>query len=325
VTGGVRAAVLVAALVLTGLAGRPAVAQRPSAVRVGADNDAFSFWLPPWERTDRDYTSGVFGVVEYAGPAPWAWPQLAPDRPGTTHGYWIGQAIYTSDVEVVDGVAHARPDSRPNGAWLYLGLSSRDSTAARVREWRVQAGVVGPPAFGKPMQDFFHSLGHEYQRPNDWSSQLPAEPGAVLRFIQTRPHWVVGEPSSWNAGLSSSLDVSVGTILTGASAGARLWGALPEGLNTSQALVPRLVVGVEWTGHAVARDEFLDGTLFRESDHVRRIPFFDETAVSVGLRWRAVSATYRAMRTGRQYETQLQRSEWGSLTVEWRSGIGIRR
>jgi hypothetical protein len=296
----------------------PLAAQAPRAFRVGADNDAFNFWLPPWSRTDREYTSGVRGALDFDGPL--NLPGLGrlrkmickADSPGcATHAFSIGQAIYTGDA-VETSASH-----RPNAGWLFLEMSERDSAANVVQEVRFAAGVVGPPALGEPMQKLFHSLGPEYQRPVDWRRQIPFEPGFVARMSRTTTHGEF-ESSAWRGGFTSHIGGAVGTILTSATGGVGTNAGMQFGGDSPRKWWPRLEIGAEVRGHFVARDEFLDGTFFRSSEQVARNVFYDEERLSLGLRWSQIRIGYRATRTGRQYNGQPGPAEWSSLDLEWR-------
>jgi len=98
----------------------------------------------------------------------------------------------------------------------------------------------------------------------------------------------------------------------GATAGVQLGG------ESAGKWWPRIEVGADLRGHVVARDEFLDGTLFRSSERVPRKTFYGEERVSLALRWYQIRIGYRATRTGLQYSGQPGPAEWSSLELEWR-------
>ena len=56
-------------------------ASAQSAVRTRIDNDAFNFWLGPWDRPDEEYSSGVRIAADWAGPAFWS-KRFGHDAPG---------------------------------------------------------------------------------------------------------------------------------------------------------------------------------------------------------------------------------------------------
>jgi lipid A 3-O-deacylase len=311
----VRRTLLAAALSLFATG---AAAQSPRAIRVGADNDAFNFWMPPWDRTDREYTSGVRGTLEYDGSL--NLPGLARLRRGVcgttvtgcaSRSLSIGQAIYTGDTQFPSST------HRPNAAWLFVEAAERDSSARVIQEVQLAVGVVGPPALGEPMQKLFHALGPEYQKPVDWRRQLPFEPGFVARLSRTTTH-AGFQASTWNGAFTSHLGGALGTIVTSVTGGGGVRAGMQLGGAKSGSWWPRLEVGGEVRGHLVARDEFLDGTAFRSSERVPRKAFYDEERLSLGLRWAQITISYRATRTGLQYTGQPAAAEWSAIDLEWR-------
>ena len=306
----------------------PAAAQGPTAVRVAADNDAFNFWLPPWDRPDREYTSGARGTLEYAGRPGWpVWPRLSRDASRvSSHSFSIGQAIYTG---VREPNIFARPNDwqddgqhrvRPNAGWLYVEAAERDSTARATTELAVAVGVVGPPALAEQMQRFFHSLGPEFQRPVDWTRQLPFEPGFVARYLRTSTVGTFGDANRWRGAFTTELGGSAGTILTALSAGAGVATDVALGGAPASATAPHLAFTAGFSGQFVLRDEFLDGTIFRTSDRVDKQPIVTEARFALTFRWRQLGVTYRATHSGRQYDGQGPAASWGTIQTEWRFG-----
>src|SRR3954464_10243499 len=103
---------------LMGLSATTTIAQAPRTLTLRIDNDAFDFWMLPWNRPDEEYTSGVH-ITYDGGDAPrWARAHLGGRaecaigarscRSGRAE---IGQDIYTPSVSVDD--PHASPGSRP--------------------------------------------------------------------------------------------------------------------------------------------------------------------------------------------------------------------
>ncbi len=307
--------------------------RRPGTVRVATDNDAYLFWRKPWERTDHEYTSGARGTVEYAGPSdvlPLArWRRTCGEpRPCVSHSFSLGQELYTGEPPPAPGVEPAaHPSYRTNAAWLYVEAAERDSTGRDAREVSVRVGVVGPPALGEPMQQFFHVIGPKYPLPVDWSRQLPFEPGVVVTVARRRIVARTGDPdagggratgSGAGAALSVYGNASLGTILTGASGGLTALGVFPIADAAHGARWPRVAVSVEATAYGVLRDEFLDGTLFRSSPRVAKRPLYNEGRLAVELWWSRLRLGYRVAQTGPRYRLQDAPLTWGTLVAEWR-------
>jgi hypothetical protein len=313
---------------------RTASWRRPATVSISTDNDAYLFWRKPWERTDHEYTSGARGTVEYAGPSgvlPLArWRRACDDpRPCVSHSFSLGQELYTGEPPPAPGVAPAAyPSHRTNAAWLYVEAAERDSVGRDVREVSARVGVVGPPALGGPMQEFFHVIGPRYPLPVDWSHQLPFEPGFVVAVTRRRVVARVGNPDASmervaeggasGAAVSVHGSAAVGTIFTGASGGIAALGVLPVAGPSPGARWPRVAVSVEATGYGVLRDEFLDGTFFRSSPRLEKRPFYDEGRVAVELWWSRLRLGYRVAHTGPRYRLQGAPLTWGTLLAEWR-------
>jgi hypothetical protein len=311
-----------AAVAVAGAA--PAVrAQQPVAVRVSSENDAFLFWRPPWERTDHEYTSGARGSLHYPGRS-----RLLPvDRirrvcggdACRSHSYALGQEIYTGEPPATAGVEPAEhPSRRTNAAWLYVEAAERDSTGRDVTDITLRVGVVGPPALGKPMQEFFHVIGPEYPLPVDWSTQLPFEPGFVATVARSRRVAAWPQAERVGASLAAHGSASVGTIRTGASAGVRADVIVALRPAQGGARWPRVAAALDVTGHGVLRDEFLDGTFFRSSPSLPKHPAYGQGRATLELRWSRVSLGYAVVRTGPQYDGQGAPTTWGTLMAEWR-------
>jgi hypothetical protein len=259
----------------------------------------------------------------------WPFPVLFPlrarcDNPCTTstHSFSIGQSIFTGtfEYELQAGKHVGSSVGRPNAGWLFATLSDRDSTARAVEEYSVSVGVVGPQALAEPMQQLFHALGPEYQHEQNWSRQLPFEPGFVARYTRDGGLASVGAADDWNGSVRSRLGVSIGTIHTGASVGAV--GAIhtPEWFRGRSAFIPRVTLRADFTQQAVLRDEFLDGTFFRSSDHVTKKLSYGEYGFTLQLSWSTVNVAYRGARTGKQYNGQFEPMSWGTLVTEWHPG-----
>ncbi len=304
----------------------PLQAQGPAAVRVSADNDAFNFWLPPWARTDRDYTSGFAGSLDFHGRIGWLrLPGRLEARRSArngftrTHSYTVGQAIYTGEVVSNDG---GERSTRPNAGWLYFEVSEQDSSDRMAEEFRLAVGVVGPPALGEKMQRLFHSIAPEYQRPVDWARQLPAEPGFIARYTRTSRVAAFGIGSRWSGRLDSRAGVALGTVLTSVTGGGTARFSVPLGSPSAmqRGRWPSFEFSAEVLAHAVLRDEFVDGTFFRSSERLARSPFQDEERASLALHWSQVSVAYRVTRLSVQYHGQPSPASWGTLSTEWRPG-----
>lgn len=303
-----------------------AQAQQPLSVSVRADNDAFDFWMPPYARPDEEYTSGVRGTLEYAGGAWWErWlhPKVGPCTVGAGHcatrTFSIGQDIYTGTLSPGDTVR--LPGTRPNAGWLYVQESSRVSMEDRLDETSITLGITGPEALGKTMQRAFHSLAPAFNRPDDWTVQLPFEPGIVLAYDRTQRMFAARDGERFGGDIEPHAGVSLGNILTEARAGVRVRGGFRlrhPWQVAAESSTPEISFFADATIHAVARNEFLAGTIFRSSDRVQERVFVPECQGGVSVRWHRLTAIYSVDRTGSEYSARVTGHSWSRLAVEWR-------
>jgi lipid A 3-O-deacylase len=324
----VRAAVRIAAALTFAVAAAPQVARaqfpaRPQAISVTAENDAFDFWMPPWDRPDQEYTSGVRAAATYVGRVrgrPWRW-LLRDTTRASTRRLSLGQEIYTGRSVWPSETAlpfAAQPPQRPNAGWLFLEEAQRDSSERVVEELSLAAGVVGPPALGETMQRFFHSLGPEFQRSVDWHRQLPFEPGVLARYTRLDRLTTFGDGTQWHGMVRSIARASVGTILVAAEGGGEARAEVVLGEGAAAADAPRLTFTTGATLRLVLRDEFLDGTFFRGSDRVPRRALVPTMMAGLAFEWRRMTIGYHANVVGKQYDGQAHHASWGSLEASWR-------
>jgi lipid A 3-O-deacylase len=318
-----------AAIALSGAVAAELPAQAFLASQVRADNDAFNFWLAPWLRPDEEYTSGVKASLDYAGQAWWRGliggdveACVAGEAKGTrcaTRSYAFGQDIYTG---VVALSAAATTVTRPNAGWLYVQEAERVATPTRLDETSVTVGMTGEPSLASYVQRVVHGYVAAFNRPIDWSHQLPFEPGFVLHYEQTRRLLAFDGPGL-GADVEPHVGGSLGTILVDGTAGVRArvgyalahpW--LPGG--PSRRGVPSFETYVDATIHGVARNEFLDGTAFRSSERVRSRPGVAEYQAGLSTRWHEASVSYGVHWLGSEYVGRRDGHTWSSIQVEWR-------
>ncbi len=316
------AGVAVIAVVIAVTAGN-ARAQSLQSVSVHADNDAFNFWKPPYNRPDEEYTSGVRGSLTYSGAAFWErWLHrtcAVSCENGASHTFALGQEMYTG--KLLPGDTTHEAGTRPNAAWLYLQEVSRVATADRLDETSISVGVTGPPALGEAMQRFFHNLAPDLNRPLNWSEQIPFEPGIVLAFDRTQRTFATGRTEGFGADVEPHFGASLGNILTEARAGLRV----RAGFNLQHPWMPvplREIWEVSFfadaTGRGVLRNEFLAGTMFHQSPHVEERPFVAEYQLGMMLRYERLTIRYSMDQIGSEYLSRDHGHAWSRLALEWR-------
>ncbi len=196
------------------------------------------------------------------------------------------------------------PNDRPYGGWLHGGILFQHLYAAETpihsSRLTLQAtvGVTGPPSGAAQTQRGWHSaLNHIFGRtvarlPVGWEHQLPTEPAFHLSALREQPLlWSPYVDATWSAG------GMLGTVFVNASAGAtvrvgllaRPFGLAPIMASVFQTLEARERVWEAYffargQGRLVARNLFLDGTLFRQSVSVRKTPFVGDSEFGAAFR-----------------------------------------
>ena len=297
-----------------------AIAQGTRTFTVRADNDAFDFWMLPWNRPDEEYTSGVHLTYE-GGDAP-AWARhflrgramcdngITPCR---TSRMEIGQDIYTPSVSVDD--PHASPGARPNAGWLYLTQAARVVSPARFDELAVTLGVTGPPSLARWTQQIAHHAAPDFNRPTDWTQQIGFEPGLLVRFEERR-RAALADNDRLGVDFAPYAAGSLGNVSIAADAGfdARFgWRLSAPWLPSNQGFSFAVTVGA--SGQAIARSLFLDGNTFRDSPRVGHEPVVGSGRAGLELRYRGFSAAYRVQTDTRAYALGPRWHPWSSLVA----------
>lgn len=306
-------------------------AQTPITLEIRADNDAFNFWQSSPKRPDEEYTSGVRAALQLSGAAPWErWlhPGVAPCAAGVapcaTHTYAFGQDIYTG--QLVPGDTTPVKGTRPNAGWLFVQEASRIARRSSLDETSVMIGVTGPPALGEVMQHFVHSLAPQDNRPINWNTELPFEPGLLLAWDHTERTLAFGDGRAFGADIEPHAGASLGNILTEARAGLRVrtgfrmqhpW--LLTAVDSTDT-TPGISFFADATMHAVARNEFLAGTMFRASPYVDERPFVPEYQVGLTFRLERVSISWVAHQLSSEYYSRTDGHAWSRLEVVYRFG-----
>ncbi len=297
-----------------------AVAPAQSAVRTRADNDAFNFWLAPWDRPDEEYSSGVRLSVDWAGPTFWT-KAFDHDALGCSKGrercvartLTLGQDIYTAARHIDEPVPPA--GSRPDAGLLWLQEAERIARADRLDELSITLGVTGEPGLASSIQRIVHGYAPGWQRPIDWSRQLPFEPVVGFAYDQRRLV-ALGDLE-----LQPHAGATVGNLLTEARAGLGMRG----GWNLREPfrpLSPTRRVELAFTGdatlRAVAWNEVLSGRMFSgASPHVTLRPLVPEFQLGVVARYGPGALSYVVHQTGAEYTTRTTAHQWSTIQVEW--------
>ena len=293
----------------------PAAAQQlERSVRLTVDNDAFNFWVPPRQRPDDNYTHGARVAWDVSWTPRFAngWICARDARCGGT--LEVGQEIYTPTVDALVPV----PGDRPYAGWLYARAEVRGARARTRRSLDLTAGITGPPSLAGATQRTLHKLVPDFRQPLGWTHQLPTE---IAFSVRARQSWRIAPsgPAGRVVDLVPTLTASVGTLRTAAGAGVRARGGVrldhPWLASGPSNVALYGFAGVR--GELVARDLFLDGTLFRRSIRVRHVPFLGEWEGGVGVRVRRMRLEYRVVTRSREYHLGPRTRTNGSFALSW--------
>ena len=300
----------------------PAVAQRRTSFGVVADNDRYNFWQSRERHGDDEYTQGL--QLWLALPiAPRNLPgwvpgrllcRAVPDRcPWLTLS--LQQAIYTPRIDV----AEPQPDRRPYAGWLAGHVAIARHSPSDFEELELELGVTGPPSLAEAAQKAVHRL-FGYQEPLGWERQLPAEPGATLSYRRARQLFATSAAAPLGLRVGLAGEGRLGTVNTSGSAALHLALGLrppaPRLLDLSRSrngFALWLSAAAQLDG--VLRNEFVQGTFFRDSEGLPLRHLVPQGSVGIHARIGRVALGWTAVRRGREYPTQPSAHTYSSLTL----------
>jgi lipid A 3-O-deacylase len=250
-------------------------------------------------------------------------------------GLALGQSLYTP----TDTTATAYlPNDRPYAAWLYAGTTFQIYQAPRVfaSGWRaiaqldaidVTAGLVGPGALGRQVQNGFHSLiGAEHA--NGWGNQIHNEPGLNLGYERKYRVATDHARDGWGADLIPHLGASLGNVFTYANAGGEVRAGWrlpadfgtnlirPSGDSNSRRRPDWSMFGfAAFDGRLVARDLTLQGNTFRDSARIGRQPWVADLVGGLAFGTRHWQLTYSQAARSREFSGQPKASVFGSISA----------
>lgn len=283
---------------------------------------------------DEYYTNGVqlyyvtperpvVGAIDWLADA-----VLGQEGPVTRrYGFALGQKIFTPR-----DLRRNPPSSndRPYAGWLYGRLSLLTESPRQVDRVSLDLGVVGPWSLAEDTQKFVHRVLPGNIAPRGWGSQIENEPGVVLSAERA---WKPERPTRigpFEADLSPHLAGSLGNVFTFVGAGATLRFGMnmppPVGALVVRPLTPipyqdAVGEGFTWYLYAstearlVARDIFLDGNSFRQSENVEKIPGVGTLQVGLTVKWTALSLTAAYNLTTPEFTGQQGIAKYGSLRI----------
>ncbi|AEI67332.1 lipid A deacylase LpxR family protein [Corallococcus macrosporus] len=234
----------------------------------------------------------------------------------------LAQNMYTPSriVPLPDQAVFPDPNDRPYGGWLHGGIlfqhirAGREPADSSRLTLQATVGVTGPASGAAQTQRWLHRtlnnlFGHTVARiPVGWEKQLPTEPAFHFSALHEQPLlWSPVVDVTWSAG------AMLGTVFVNGSLGgtvrvgylARPYGLAPIMPSVLEELEERRVRRGEprsealplrderaWEAYlyargqvrVVARNLFLDGTLFRPSISVRKAPIVGDSEFGAAFR-----------------------------------------
>jgi hypothetical protein len=330
-----RTAAGTALLALIAAGSVPAVAAEAEPPRgvltLQVDNDFFA-------GSDQNYTSGL--RIAYAAPMGPSHPLESTARALPFLGgplsvtYSLGQQLYTPrDISLSQPIL----TDEPYAGYLYVGIGF-ESEAHRGQAPRIltsvelQLGVVGPAALGEQTQRAAHKLFNSDEA-NGWDNQLKNEPAINLFYDRAWIGWHetrIGEAGrGYRIDLSPHVGAALGNVYTYAAGGAtlRFGPNLPASLG-SRSMRPgppgsnyyktapdgRWHLFLSAEGRAVARNIFLDGNTFTDSQSVDKYPFVGEARVGIAMTLGRYRLAYAQVFQTKQFHGQDPQS-FGSVSI----------
>jgi hypothetical protein len=313
---------------------------RTSAFTVVSENDKY------FAGTDHDYTNGL--LLSFLGEtrldeSPAFVQKIAEYVPTLNHrtaqeqtykvGVSLGQNLYTP-TNIHTPVPQL--DDRPYAAWLYAALTfqAQSDDARLLRVVEIAFGMVGPAALGRQTQNGFHDIIH-VAHAEGWANQLHNEPGLLLSWER---RYRVGRIRLPLLGLQSDLitrgGLSLGNIRTNLAGGfaVRLGWRLPPDFGADLirpaggGLISAHRFSLYFFGSSearlVARDIFLDGNTWRDSQSVDHRPLVADLSAGFviripfsGPRLKGTQIAYTENSRTREFYGQLKQDVFGSIGI----------
>lgn len=307
---------LAAALAIAALVTANPLRADGHAARFTLDNDQFNFWEKPGDRPDFGYTHGTELALHF----PHAPRRLVRLVPAWLVGAAGGETALEIRIRQSIYSPWTLPPDRPYAGWLEIAGGISRSSEREGRELLIHAGVTGPPSLAGKVQDYFHRRFDHSKDPPDWSGQLPFEPGLGIEVSRAWLAHNAAQPNGWRSYAGPYGRVRVGTYADDArltlnfALGLRPpepWpsSASPKGPSLYLRAAPKLDL--------IARDEFLDGPLFRQSVMPGASPVVAESELAIGAGTGHARLEWAVMRRTKEFKQQPEDHTYASITLTW--------
>lgn len=254
---------------------------------------------------------------------------------GTTYrvGIAIAHLIFTPDnTDKTTPILNDRPYAGYLHATFSLeSIRSNDLGNAWQDQWKLDLGVIGPHAYGEEVQNNWHKLINAAAS-NGWQNQLKDELTANVSFERAWRSKLFRTPDI--LGMSTDIipysTLALGNVATYAGLGGvwRIGPTLPddfgppriypgsggsEWFHTSTGLDWYLFAGLE--GRAVARDIFLDGNTFRDSQSVDKRPLVGDIKLGAVVVLGSARVSFTHDFRSKEYYGQPKIDQFGSVVL----------
>lgn len=283
---------------------------------------------------DRHYTNGVrfAWVADRDQPVPaWAqelaeWMPWFPKDAVVRHGYAFGQSMFTPrDITL----RNLPKGERPYAGWLHASVGLGVETDDLVDQFGVTLGVVGPASLAEQTQKFVHKhIGAD--KPEGWRHQLRNEPGLVLSWKRTNRDVFVTDVLGQGLDLATYHGLTLGNVFTNGRAGfvfrfghnlprdygpPRIEPAMPSASDFYSASGFRWYLFAGLEGRAVARNIFLDGNTFRDSDSVKKRYLVGDFQAGLVMDWHDWRLSYTHVARSHEFRSQRDSDVFGAFSV----------
>jgi lipid A 3-O-deacylase len=297
---------------------------------VAIENDLFT-------GTDHGYTNGVrFSYISpeehmpaFVRNASSYLPML--NQEGTKRiGIAFGQSLFSPNN--IREKNPPQPDF-PYAGWLYGTLGLVSDSGGKYDNVALTLGMVGPASQGEPTQKFIHHLTNSPQ-PQGWKHQLKNEPGINLAY--ERKWRNIFEISPFGMGFDAipHVGMNLGNINTSVATGItlRLGYDLPSDygpprirptLSGSDFFLPTKKLGgylfTTFEIRAVARNIFLDGNTFQDSQHVDKRTMVKSMQFGATATYEDFRISYSNILITKEFKGQpYKNSYFGAVTLSYR-------
>lgn len=241
-------------------------------------------------------------------------------------GFALGHNIYTpTDTDT----PALQPFDRPYAGWLYGSILLQAQVDNQLRLIEVSAGIVGPSAMGRQVQNAWHDVIN-VPHAQGWAHQLHDEPGLQVSWERRYRAWQLAPNGASPFGCDVLLRhrVTVGNVSTHLAGGAvfRLGWHLPAdfgadlirptGGSAPNGGVPRRFSAQVYASgelRAIGRDIFLDGNTWRDSPSVSKRPVVADLSLGFVLSWPSFQITYTQNYRTKEFYGQPRRDVFGSV------------